>query len=664
LNGAFVLLARTGVAGAIAAFVRFALTLNVAQLQSYAAGIGTVVQVLVGMINTANVARLAIMALKVSLVSLGVGVVLIALDAVAQSLLGIGGAAVTARNSVAELRQELNRLAELGLVEEAGGKYLEAKTKLIAARAKQAAALKALRQAETAATAPGADASLTAAAINTAQSAVDEAGRAVTAAVREVETTRRARDLAFKQRQRAEAEQAQLQKIDLSEGEGQGRGQSKLQKYYSDQSKLLQSQLQEKLNLLALDKQTGKISEYQYQIEKARLELINEEKIISEGLRVARAEVNNENLSAQDKSLKLADLQRQAEQDLAAARSKSALALGEAYEQITRRFDLQAGRPELERQGQEIAALEAGYSELTPDVKAYLDVYEKTIDLSREDQELFAQQINNYRAQREQYYKNAEALKFLNEQLSLQQELALAQALTPDDEMLQRILNQGYSGKQALQLFDLSKQVEQAKKVKEQITDIASSISESFGAAIKNVILGASSLQEALAGVFQGIAESFADMVAKMIAEWLLLKLITGIGNLFGVSGGGPDRATTSLLEINKYAGANGGIAPGGWKPFPAFANGGMVTGPTLGLVGEGRYNEAIVPLPDGKSIPVSLQGDGGGNVNVVVNVDAKGTQVQGNEPSGRELGRVISAAVQSEIIKQQRPGGLLTGSR
>jgi hypothetical protein len=40
------------------------------------------------------------------------------------------------------------------------------------------------------------------------------------------------------------------------------------------------------------------------------------------------------------------------------------------------------------------------------------------------------------------------------------------------------------------------------------------------------------------------------------------------------------------------------------------FANGGIVTGPTLGLVGEGKYNEAIVPLPDGRSIPVQMQGE------------------------------------------------------
>jgi hypothetical protein len=55
---------------------------------------------------------------------------------------------------------------------------------------------------------------------------------------------------------------------------------------------------------------------------------------------------------------------------------------------------------------------------------------------------------------------------------------------------------------------------------------------------------------------------------------------------------------------------ANGGIAGGG---FRAFANGGTVSKPTVGMVGEGRYNEAIIPLPDGKSVPVQMNGGGSG---------------------------------------------------
>jgi len=43
-----------------------------------------------------------------------------------------------------------------------------------------------------------------------------------------------------------------------------------------------------------------------------------------------------------------------------------------------------------------------------------------------------------------------------------------------------------------------------------------------------------------------------------------------------------------------------------------------------------------------------------------VINVDASGSNVEGDESEGRELGRLISVAVQSEIIKQKRPGGIL----
>ena len=49
-----------------------------------------------------------------------------------------------------------------------------------------------------------------------------------------------------------------------------------------------------------------------------------------------------------------------------------------------------------------------------------------------------------------------------------------------------------------------------------------------------------------------------------------------------------------------------------------------------------------------------------GGSTNIVVNVDASGSSVEGNEGDGRELGRLISVAVQSEILQQKRPGGLL----
>ena len=85
-------------------------------------------------------------------------------------------------------------------------------------------------------------------------------------------------------------------------------------------------------------------------------------------------------------------------------------------------------------------------------------------------------------------------------------------------------------------------------------------------------------------------------------------------------------------------------------------ANGGVVSAGKSYMVGE-RGAEMFVPNTGGRIVPNS---DLGGSTNIVVNVDASGSSVEGNEGDGRELGRLISVAVQSEIIQQQRPGGLL----
>jgi len=74
-------------------------------------------------------------------------------------------------------------------------------------------------------------------------------------------------------------------------------------------------------------------------------------------------------------------------------------------------------------------------------------------------------------------------------------------------------------------------------------------------------------------------------------------------------------------------------------------------------IVGE-RGPEMFVPSGSGKIVANDQLG---GSTNVVVNVDASGTNVEGDEGSSRQLGALVGAAVQNELIKQQRPGGLLS---
>ncbi len=86
-------------------------------------------------------------------------------------------------------------------------------------------------------------------------------------------------------------------------------------------------------------------------------------------------------------------------------------------------------------------------------------------------------------------------------------------------------------------------------------------------------------------------------------------------------------------------------------------ADGGPVSRGKSYIVGE-RGPEMFTPGSTGMITPNHELG--GSSTNVVVNVDASGSSVEGDEQRGRELGRLISVAVQSELLEQKRPGGLL----
>ena len=88
-------------------------------------------------------------------------------------------------------------------------------------------------------------------------------------------------------------------------------------------------------------------------------------------------------------------------------------------------------------------------------------------------------------------------------------------------------------------------------------------------------------------------------------------------------------------------------------------AEGGPVKGGSSYIVGE-RGPELFVPGSSGNIVPNHKLGRGGGSASIVVNVDASGSSVEGEEEESRELGSMLAAAIQTELVRQQRPGGLL----
>jgi TP901 family phage tail tape measure protein len=191
------------------------------------------------------------------------------------------------------------------------------------------------------------------------------------------------------------------------------------------------------------------------------------------------------------------------------------------------------------------------------------------------------------------------------------------------------------------------------------ITTAAAGIGDAFSTSFKGIISGSMTAKEALASFFTSVADMFLDMAAQIIAKMIQMAILNAIlGVLPGAGGAGSGTlALSSNPNVGAYMGGGGieGITMGTFGG--AMAKGGPVSSGQTYMVGE-RGPELFVPGRSGTIVANDKMG--GGSTNVIVNVDAKGSSVEGNEQGANQLGRVISAAVQSELIKQQRPGGIL----
>ena len=196
--------------------------------------------------------------------------------------------------------------------------------------------------------------------------------------------------------------------------------------------------------------------------------------------------------------------------------------------------------------------------------------------------------------------------------------------------------------------------------IQKRLQDYYNSVKDLGGAIGEAVVGGLQGLEDQLTSFVTTGKANFKELASSILSDLARIAIRAAIIQPIV-------KALGSLFPGFKFA--DGGVfAQNG---IQKFAMGGVVNRPTIfpfangtGLLGEAGP-EAIMPLQRGANGKLGVIASGGGNTSVVVNVDASGnSSVQGDQSQAKQLGVVVSAAVQAELIRQQRPGGLLSGTR
>ena len=160
---------------------------------------------------------------------------------------------------------------------------------------------------------------------------------------------------------------------------------------------------------------------------------------------------------------------------------------------------------------------------------------------------------------------------------------------------------------------------EAAKDTVDAFTQLRDTIAQDIGNGLKDLITGAKSLNEVLSNILANMANQFLNF------------------GIFGNFAGTFKRGSGLLGSIFR-------------------AEGGPVKRGGSYIVGE-RGPEMFTPKASGHITPNHQLG---GSTSVVVNVDASNTTAQGDNGQAEMLGKMLAGAVQDELLKQQRPGGIL----
>jgi tape measure domain-containing protein len=204
-----------------------------------------------------------------------------------------------------------------------------------------------------------------------------------------------------------------------------------------------------------------------------------------------------------------------------------------------------------------------------------------------------------------------------------------------------------------------------SKSAAQELKDASNDATQAISTGLEDAILNGKSLNDVLDGLLKTLAQIALRVGATKPLEGLLGGLL---GHLFPASSSGLSDAIGGMIATNPEIFADGGIMTSRGKlPLKRYAGGGIARSAQLAMYGEGSRPEAIVPLPDGRAIPVNLRGGGGApvQINTTINVDGGGGgSAADNQALAKEIQKQVVPSIRKmvdeRLVTQSRSGGML----
>ena len=281
---------------------------------------------------------------------------------------------------------------------------------------------------------------------------------------------------------------------------------------------------------------------------------------------------------------------------------------------------------------------------------------QQQLDIEKQRFTLNSKEIN-VKKERNKLDLQSKELDLLKEQAAIKTNDALdlkIQKLTAEVALQQQIFENAERLADPIeaQTIQLDQQMRVLLDRGSQVVALSQTISSSFEQAFNGLISGTMSAQDAFRNMLNSIANHFRETAAKILANQLQRSLLGLLGNALG----GAFNFGSSFKNFgNVPVGTSSQFI--GSASFPTFADGGRPPVGRASIVGE-RGPELFVPDRAGTIVPNNAMG---GSTNIVINVDASGSSVEGNEGQANQFGNALASAIQAELINQKRAGGLLS---